>query len=446
MSSVPEDPLPAVPLPDEPLPDEPLLPEPLPDVPPDEPLPDVPLEEPPPEEPLPELSLVPRPEEPLVPLPDVPLPEPLPELSPEPLPEDPLPELSLVPLPDEPLEPLPELPPEPLPDKPPPERSRSERTTASGADAGRWSGARATVGSVAAAGRCAGCGCGRAAAAAVRGRSTLAVHGRDLDRPAAGHRGRDRGRGDPRGRPAAAERRRRLGEVRSQPAEHGHRDRRGRRIAHGAPGPVGELADRARARSEVRRDLLVAVAVDRVAHDHVPLPRGQRAHGAQDRPQPLAAQQRLVRALDAVEPLRQRRVGGLRVARDVERRVARDPVQPRAQRLRHARALARQRGVGVDERLLQRVVGGGRREQAADIEAQRRAIARDDRRERALVAGAGEGDQPLVGLRRQHPRAGEPGQRRATGPRGGWPRAIRRRPGCARGRCGAPHRTRDTQR
>ena len=117
-----------------------------------------------------------------------------------------------------------------------------------------------------------------------------------------------------------------------QQAHERRREQRGGRVADRPPRAVGELPDRAGADAEVGRDPLVALAVERVADDHLPLLRRQRADRSDHAPEPLAPLHHLVGALDAVEALGQAIEPGLRVARDVERRVAGHAVQPRPQR------------------------------------------------------------------------------------------------------------------
>jgi hypothetical protein len=75
----------------------------------------------------------------------------------------------------------------------------------------------------------------------------------------------------------------------------------------------------------------------------------------------------------------------------------RDPVQPRPQ-VQLALAGA-DRAVGVEERLLDRVLGALGRQQPPAEAQQRAPVARDDRLERPVVTGAREVHQPIVALR-----------------------------------------------
>ena len=228
-----------------------------------------------------------------------------------------------------------------------------------------------------------------------------------------------------------------VGAERQHPQQRPREQGRGG-LADRAAGAVGELADRAGAHAEVGRDPLVAVAVDRVPDDHLALLGRQRADRSDHAAEALAGGDHLVGPLDAVEPLRELVQPGLRIARDVERRVVRDPVEPRPQRRRHPRVVvARQRRVGVDERLLHGVLGrraGG--DEATAVAQQRRSVALDDRRERLLVAGVRERDQPLVGRARQqpHPRTTLHLRSRHDGSYAAEPRAVRRGAGPSVGR------------
>jgi hypothetical protein len=146
-----------------------------------------------------------------------------------------------------------------------------------------------------------------------------------------------------------------VGAPRHQPHER-RREQRGGRVADRSPRAVGELADRSGADAEVGGDPLVAVALQGVPHDHLPLSRRQRTNRADHAPEPLAPLEDLVGALDAVQALGQRIEPGVRVARHVQRGVMGHAVQPRPERDRSASRIARERGVGIDERLLQRVL------------------------------------------------------------------------------------------
>jgi hypothetical protein len=70
-------------------------------------------------------------------------------------------------------------------------------------------------------------------------------------------------------------------------------------LAERAARAVGELADRAGGHAEVGRDPLVAVAVDRVPHDHLALLGRQRADRSDHAAEPLARGDDLVGPLDA---------------------------------------------------------------------------------------------------------------------------------------------------
>jgi hypothetical protein len=95
---------------------------------------------------------------------------------------------------------------------------------------------------------------------------------RDLDRSATGRARHHGGHGDLGQSPAARERR----VAHWQQPQQRSREQRRRGLADRAPGAVRELADRAGAHAEIRRDPLVALAVERVADDHVALVRRQR--------------------------------------------------------------------------------------------------------------------------------------------------------------------------
>jgi hypothetical protein len=58
-----------------------------------------------------------------------------------------------------------------------------------------------------------------------------------------------------------------------------------------------------------------------------------------------------------------------------------------------------QRGVGVQQRLLNDVLAPALRVEAARVSDQLRSVPLDYLRERPVVAGPGQGDQPLIGLR-----------------------------------------------
>jgi hypothetical protein len=195
-----------------------------------------------------------------------------------------------------------------------------------------------------------------------------------------------------------------------QPAQHRTREQRGGGLADGPARPVCELADRACRHAEVGRDPLVALAVERVPHDHLALLGRQRADRADHPAQPLAHLDDLVGPPHTVEALGELVVPGLRIARDVQRRVVRHPVQPRPQDDR--RAPARERGVSVDERLLDRVLGRRARQVPAAVAEQRRPVALHDRREALLVTRARERDEALIGRLDEHPRPGAAGELR----------------------------------
>ena len=113
--------------------------------------------------------------------------------------------------------------------------------------------------------------------------------------------------------------------------------------------------------------------------------------------QPLAAGEDVLGFVVAAEEVVGHRAQrGLRVAGEVQRRVAGDPVEPRLERQRQRRVGVREARVRVDERLLERVVGRGGGEEAAAVARERRAVAVHDGGERALVAGAGQRDQARV--------------------------------------------------
>jgi hypothetical protein len=159
----------------------------------------------------------------------------------------------------------------------------------------------------------------------------------------------------------------------------------------------------------------VGVALERVADDHLALLRGQRGDRPDHAPYAVALLHHLVRARDAVERLGQRLQPGLRVPRDVERRVVGDAVEPRPERHRRVGG-AGQRRIRVDERLLQRVVGRRGRQEALAVPLQRRPVALDDRGERLLVARPRERHETLVRRPEEDP-GPRPARRRAR--RGG---------------------------
>jgi hypothetical protein len=94
------------------------------------------------------------------------------------------------------------------------------------------------------------------------------------------------------------------------------------------------------------------------------------------------------------------------LAQHVQRGVARNRVQPRLQL--HRLVGGEQRGVRVDERLLDRVLRTRLRQDPRAVAHERGAVAVDDRIEGALMAGAKQPDQPVIGL------AGEDGAARQT--------------------------------
>ena len=159
--------------------------------------------------------------------------------------------------------------------------------------------------------------------------------------------------------------------------------------------------------AEGERDLLVAATLELAQQDGVALALRERLDRHQHVAQPLAALERLVGPLDAVDALVQLVVAQAAVAQSVERRVVRDPVQPGPQV--ELRAVAVHRLVGLHERLLHHVLGALRRQQARHVAHQRAAVALDDRLEGRLGPGADEVHQALVRLRGEHGPAGQPG-------------------------------------
>jgi hypothetical protein len=81
----------------------------------------------------------------------------------------------------------------------------------------------------------------------------------------------------------------------------------------------------------------------------------------------------------------------------LRRPVANDPVQPSAQVL--DLGAGAQRRVSIQQRLLHDVLAPALGVEAARVGDQLRPVALDYLRERPVVAGPGQGDQPLIGLR-----------------------------------------------
>ncbi len=142
--------------------------------------------------------------------------------------------------------------------------------------------------------------------------------------------------------------------------EPGRRERR-RGLAQRVASAVQQLAHGAVAHAELVGDLVVAAALERLENDRAALALGQLLHRGHHRAQPLAALERLGRGLDAVDLLAHLLVVEAVLAQEVQRRVVRDPVQPRPQvQLGVARV---DRAVGAEEGLLDGVLRPARREQ-----------------------------------------------------------------------------------
>ena len=155
-------------------------------------------------------------------------------------------------------------------------------------------------------------------------------------------------------------------------------------------------------------DLRVAAALE-LAEDHrVALALGQRLDGLEHRPEAVSALGHLVRAVGGGRQRLDVLVRPPVLPQRVQRRVVDDPVQPRPQV--DAGVVAAQRGEGVEEGLLEDVLGPRRRQQPRAVAQERAVVAVDDRLERAVVPGAGEVDQPLVGLHAQQRPPGQPGR------------------------------------
>ena len=213
-------------------------------------------------------------------------------------------------------------------------------------------------------------------ASAARAAGALALVPHDLRGAAAGDGGRHHRGRHLRGRPAADAGADSAHGPR-EPAQQRHRDQRRGGVADGPPRPVDELADRPGAHPQVGCDLLVAVAVERVADDHLPLLRRQRAHRADHRPQPLAALHASSGRSTPSSPSGSGASPACGSRATLSAALCATRYSQGRSDDRRLRGLARQRRVGVDERLLERVVGGRRRQVAADSSA---AAARDSAR------------------------------------------------------------------
>src|SRR6185312_1080671 len=145
--------------------------------------------------------------------------------------------------------------------------------------------------------------------------------------------------------------------------------------------------------------LVVALALQLALDERVALPRGQRVDRGHGQAELLAALERLVGPLDAVEVLAELVVRPAVLAQQVQRRVAGDAVQPRAQV--EIRLVAGHRLMGAEEGLLNGILGAGRGQDAGAVGQQRAPVTVDDRLEGRGVAGAHEVDQPRVALRTQ---------------------------------------------
>jgi hypothetical protein len=121
--------------------------------------------------------------------------------------------------------------------------------------------------------------------------------------------------------------------------------------------------------------------------------------------QPLAALERLIGPLHAVEALVERLLRQRAVTQPVQRRVVGDPVEPGAQL--ELGVVAADRLVGVDEGLLDGVLGALARQYPPDVAGERAPVTLDDRLERRLVARADQVHEALVGLAREHRLAAE---------------------------------------
>jgi hypothetical protein len=224
-----------------------------------------------------------------------------------------------------------------------------------------------------------------------------------IERGAARHpTGHDRRDGNLRGDPGAVGARPGLGESRSgRPArtEHPHhqrrRDQRRGARADAVAGPVDQLAHRAAAEPELAGDLLVAAALELAQDERPALPAWQRADRGHDAAQALAPLMRLLGALLTVQLFGERH-GVAVVAQLPQRGVDRDAMDPGAEAARGA--VPDERLVGVEQRLLDGVLGPVLGQDAAARAKQRAAVAADQRLERLVATRGGELDQPLVAL------------------------------------------------
>jgi hypothetical protein len=125
------------------------------------------------------------------------------------------------------------------------------------------------------------------------------------------------------------------------------RRRRGRDRPERVTRAMQELPHRAAAHAEGRRDLLIAPSFELAQDDRVTLVLGQLLHRGDHLREPLAALERLIRALHAVAALVERLLGERAVAQTVQGRVVGYPVEPWAQL--ELRVVPADRLVGVDE-------------------------------------------------------------------------------------------------
>ncbi len=203
-----------------------------------------------------------------------------------------------------------------------------------------------------------------------------------------------------------------------QPVHERHRGDGGHARAQRAAGSVHELAQRAVGETQLGRDLGVRAALDGDRQQRFALALGQPCDAGQGLTDHVAALGVLSHRARALKRLVQLVVVIARALQPGGRRVVGDAVQPPPQ-LPHLGARA-QRGPGVDERLLEGVLGARRGQHPAQVAGQRAAVALDDRLECAVVPVAGQPDEALVGLGAQQ-RGGQRRRhgRKAIGPRRG---------------------------
>ena len=178
---------------------------------------------------------------------------------------------------------------------------------------------------------------------------------------------------------------------------HEPRRRQSRRgLPERVPRAIQELAHGAVAHAELRGDLVVAPPLHRLQHDRVTLALRQVLDGGDHAPQPLAQFEDLRRRFHAVDLLAHLLVVEAGLPEQVQGRVVGDAVEPRAEVELGIACV--DRSVRAEEGLLHGILRACRREDPRAVAEQRPAVAVHDRLEGALVAVAGQVDEPRIRL------------------------------------------------